>query len=114
MLKDQAEELRNKMLSCKIEKIADHYGLQHQLYKSVEELIELVQAIQDYSFKLGMRDDEISTEHVVDEIADVKIMIAQLEYLLELEEEVNDRVEFKLNRQMDRIKLEKESVQHEM
>lgn len=114
MLKDQAEELRNKMLSCKIEKIADHYGLQHQLSKSVEELIELVQAIQEYSFRLGMRDDEISTEHVADEIADVKIMIAQLEYLLELEEEVNDRVEFKLNRQIDRIKLEKESVQHEM
>src|SRR5574344_2472425 len=114
MLEDRAEELRNKISSDKIEKIADHYGLQHQLYKSVEELIELVQAIQDYSFKLGMRDDEISTEHVADEIADVKIMIAQLEYLLELEEEVNDRVEFKLNRQIDRIKLEKESVQHEM
>ena len=98
----------------KIQKIADHYGLQHRLNKSVEELIELVQAIQEYSLKLGMRDDEISTEHVAEEIADVKIMIAQLEYLLELEEEVKDRVEFKLNRQMDRIKLEKERVQHEM
>ena len=98
----------------KIQKIADHYGLQHQLNKSVEELIELVQAIQEYSFKLGMYDDEISTGHVAEEMADVKIMIAQLEYLLELEEEVKDRVEFKLNRQMDRIKLEKESVQHEM
>src|SRR5574344_562364 len=110
MLEDRAEELRNKILSDKIEKIADHYGLQRQLSKSVEELIELVQAIQEYSFKLGMCDDEISTEHVAEEIADVKIMLAQLEYLLELEEEVKDRVEFKLNRQMDRIKLEKESV----
>ena len=94
----------------KIQTIANHYGLQHQLAKSVEELIELVQAIQEYSFKLGMRDDEISTEHVAEEIADVKIMIAQLEYLSELEVEVNNRVEFKLNRQMDRIELEKENV----
>ena len=114
MISEQAKNPQRYCQGAEIEKIADHYGLQHQLYKSVEELIELVQAVQDYSFKLGMRDDEISTEHVVDEIADVKIMIAQLEYLLELEEEVNDRVEFKLNRQMDRIKLEKESVQHEM
>src|SRR5574344_1333196 len=106
MLEDRAEELRNKISSDKIEKIADHYGLQHQLYKSVEELIELVQAIQEYSFKLGMRDDEISTEHVADEIADVKIMIAQLEYLLELKVEVSDRVNFKLDRQLDRMKLD--------
>ena len=103
MLKDQAEELRNKMLSCKIEKIADHYGLQHQLSKSVEELIELVQAIQDYSFKLGMRDDEISTEHVAEEIADVSIMLDQLRYLLECEETVNMYRETKVNRQIGRI-----------
>src|SRR5574344_64602 len=110
MISEQAKNLQRYCQGAKIEKIADHYGLQHQLYKSIEELIELVQAIQDYSFELGMRDDEISTEHVADEIADVKIMLAQLEYLLELEEEVKDRVEFKLNRQIDRIKLEKESV----
>ena len=73
----------------KIQTIADHYGLQHQLNKTVEELIELVQAIQDYSFKLGMHDDEISTEHVAEEIADVTIMLDQLRYLLECEETVN-------------------------
>ena len=87
----------------KIQTIADHYGLQHQLNKSVEELIELVQAIQEYSFKLGMRDDEISTEHVVEEIADVTIMLDQLQYLLECEETVNLYREAKVNRQIGRI-----------
>src|SRR5574344_1018798 len=103
MLEDRAEELRNKISSDKIEKIADHYGLRHQLSKSVEELIELVQAIQDYSFKLGMRDDEISTEHVAEEIADVSIMLDQLRYLLECEETVNLYRETKVNRQIGRI-----------
>ena len=43
----KGEEMKEK-----IQKIADHYGLQHQLAKSVEELIELILAIQDYSIKL--------------------------------------------------------------
>ena len=59
----------------KIQTIADHYGLQHQLSKSVEELIELVQAIQDYSFKLGMYDDEISTEQYRDWETDRKSVV---------------------------------------
>ena len=87
----------------KIQAIANHYGLQHQLNKSVEELIELVQAIQDYSFKLGMYDDEVSTEHVAEEIADVTIMLDQLRYLLECEETVNLYRETKVNRQIGRI-----------
>ena len=93
----------------KIQTIADHYGLQHQLAKSVEELIELVQAIQDYSFKLGMYDDEISTEHVAEEIADVTIMLDQLQYLLECGQVVDLYREAKVNRQIGRIKAEKES-----
>ena len=110
MISEQAKNLQRYCQSAEIEKIADHYGLQHQLNKTNEELAELIQAIQNYSIKLALQDDDISVSHMVEEMADVKVMIAQLEYLLELEEEVNDMVEFKLNRQMDRIKLEKESV----
>ena len=93
----------------KIQTIADHYGLQHQLNKTVEELIELVQAIQDYSFKLGMYDDEVGTEHVAEEIADVTIMLDQLQYLLECKETVDLYREVKVNRQIGRIKAEKGS-----
>ena len=47
--------------------------------------------------------DNISTERIVDEIADVKIMLKQLEYLLELKEEVKERIGYKLSRQLNRI-----------
>lgn len=94
----------------KIKQIADHYKLEHQLGKTLEELNELSSEIRDYKFDLHMKLDDITACRVVDEIADVRIMLAQLEYLIGIEEEVRDRVEFKLNRQIDRIKLEKESV----
>lgn len=93
-----------------IEIIADNYGIEKQLFKTREELLELNQEVEKYLFDFRNENDNISTERIVDEIADVKIMLAQLEYLLELEEEVKDRVEFKLNRQMNRIELEKENV----
>lgn len=94
----------------RIKSIADNYGIENQLKKSREELIELREEIRNYLSDYQAEDSEITTIPLIDEIADVKIMIAQLEYLLELEKEVKDRVEFKLNRQIDRIKLEKESV----
>ena len=65
----------------KIQKIADYYKLQHQLNKLNEELIELLQANQDYSLKLSLSDDEITMNHLVEEMADVSIMIEQLVYL---------------------------------
>jgi len=94
----------------KIKAIANHYGIKNQLTKTIEELRELREEVRNYLFDYQMENSEITTIPLIDEIADVKIMIAQLEYLLELEKEVKDRVEFKLNRQIDWIKLEKESV----
>ena len=92
----------------KIRHIANHYGIKSQLKKTMEELSELGNETFYYMIAFLGGDEDITTVSLIDEIADVKIMVAQLEYLLELEEEVKDRVEFKLNRQMDRIKLEKE------
>lgn len=94
----------------KIKHIANHYGIKNQLKKTLEELSELGNETFNYMVAFLGNDEDITTIPLIDEIADVKIMLEQLEYLLELEEEVKDRVEFKLNRQMDRIKLEKESV----
>ena len=94
----------------KIKHIANHYGIKNQLKKTLEELSELGNETFDYMIAFLGGDEDITTISLIDEIADVKIMLEQLEYLLELEEEVNNRVEFKLKRQMDRIKLEKESV----
>ena len=83
-------------------KILQHYGLQHQKSKAIEELGELIVALQKdlLSGKNGLSQD------VLEEIADVHIMIAQL-----LDDE-GDRttvsliVEKKLKRQLRRIKNE--------
>lgn len=43
-------------------------------------------------------------EAVIDEIADVQIMLSQLEIIFNCVAEVEDRIDFKINRQMGRIK----------
>ena len=96
-------ESKGEEMKEKIQKIADHYGLQHQLNKSVEELVELILAIQDYSIKLSSKDDDISVSHMVEEMADVSIMIEQLMYLTESKEEFEMYRELKINRQIGRI-----------
>ncbi len=90
----------------KIKQIADHYKLEHQLGKTLEELSELSQEIRDYKFDLHMKLDDITACRVVDEIADVRIMLAQLEYLIGIEEEVRERIKLKADRQIKRIENE--------
>ena len=85
--------------------ILQYYGLRHQKAKAIEELGELIVALQKdlLSGKDGLSQD------VLEEIADVHIMIAQL-----LDDE-GDRttvsliVDKKLKRQMGRIEAEKDS-----
>ena len=59
-------------------KIANHYGLRCQLWQTVEEMAELTQVI----CKVGRYDMDTVREHLVEEVADVSIMIDQVIYLL--------------------------------
>lgn len=77
--------------------IANHYGLIHQLFKLSEESEELNEAIE------GFFDANDSIDHLQEEIADVKIMIAQIEYLLGKDNIIKDYVRAKLDRQIERI-----------
>ena len=92
----------------KVKQIADFYGIESRLNKTLEELGELTEEVINYQagFMFG-DEDNITTKKIADEMADVKIMIKQLEYLLECEQEVKDRVEFKLNRQIGRMEEER-------
>lgn len=54
-------------------KSAAHYGVQLQMNQFTEELAELIQAIA-----------EENPAHIAEEIADVEIMVEQMEYLLPL------------------------------
>ena len=77
--------------------IANHYGIDSQLLMAIEEMSELTKEICKYNRGNDNR------EKLIDEIADVKIMIEQIEYLFKLSKEVNLRVDYKLQRQLRRI-----------
>ena len=66
------------MTNDDIKSIADHYGLSHQTAKLIEELAELIQALAKDEFA----ESDKGMEHVVEEIADVEIMLEQIKYLL--------------------------------
>ena len=75
------------------------YGSKAQMLKCCEELSELEAAILKYINKEGKNTDE-----VLDEIADVYIMLEQMKNVFPFGENIlNDRINYKLNRQIDRI-----------
>lgn len=93
----------------KIQYIADHYGYESQSRQLIEEMAELTVAINkawrktfDTVDKIPNMDDE---ERIVEEIADVEIMITQIEYLLGVSDmKLDNMIEQKLDRQIERIK----------
>ena len=93
MIKEQARQILN------------HYGMQHQKANAIEELAELIVALQ----KDILGGKESHSRAVLEEIADVHIMLTQL-----LDDEgdktaVSLIVDKKLKRQIRRIKAEKEN-----
>lgn len=81
----------------KLIRIIDEYGSDKQQNIAIEECSELIKAICKYKRTLD------HVEDIVDEIADVKIMLAQLEIIFDCSGAVEDRVEYKINRQLERI-----------
>ena len=76
-----------------------NYGSQNQILKCCEELSELNAAILHYVNK-----GKNNTDEVLDEMADVYIMLEQMRHVFPFGENVlNERIDYKLNRQLDRI-----------
>ena len=87
--------------------IARHYGLRPQLKKSTEELRELIRAIQTLRFMLWIdKAEKKHFEHVHEEIADVRIMLDQIELLTGGNQSCSDWRTAKLDRQIQRIQGE--------
>ena len=92
-----------------VEKIARHYGVDAQSRQAIEEMAELTQAItkfwrykgDDAQILRGLRG------HIAEEIADVKVMLEQLEILFDVKNEVAENRSHKIFRQLDRIGKEK-------
>lgn len=85
-----------------IKTIAEHYGLNNQLMQTAEECAELTQAIMKV-FREGLDNQR---DHLIEELADVQIMTAQLEYLLG-DSALGKVKEEKIKRQLGRIENEK-------
>ena len=93
------------MITDLAKRILRHYGLRHQKAKTIEELAELIVALQ----KDILSGNEGLSKEVLEEIADVHIMLTQL-----LDDEgdkttVSLIVDRKLKRQIRRIEKEKEN-----
>jgi len=99
----------------KIRYIAHHYGYEPQSRQCIEELAELIQAINKFD-RAGKKLAETgndqalhemleSVNHVAEEIADVAITVAQLQELMGIEDEqVFGIVDMKLDREIMRIR----------
>lgn len=81
--------------------IASFYGCRSQEEKAVEELAELIQAIQKKREK-GL--NRSTKKSLIDELADVSIMVEQLKYLYKCEGKVKKRIKYKIKRQKKRMK----------
>lgn len=106
----------------KIQRIADHYGYDAQSRQCIEEMAELTQAINKFWRKHMMcgfvslddikaeetekskLSDEKGYQNLVEEIADVQIMLWQMAYMLNAD--IIPIIEQKLDRQLERIKDE--------
>lgn len=99
-----------------IQKIAQHYGYDVQSRQCIEEMAELTVAINKYYRAMADFRKIVNPPppkklipikeyaNIVEEIADVQIMLWQLEYLLNAD--VEPIIEQKIIRQLERIERE--------
>lgn len=93
----------------KLRDIASYYGSTTQCSQCIEECAELIQAISKWDRAQSSGDPEkVKTvvSRMVEEIADVRIMLDQLIYLYGCSEEVDKMIDEKINRQIVRIGME--------
>ena len=82
----------------RIEFLATYYGKQHQELKTLEELEELTTELIN-----NIKTEGVSS-NTPSEISDVLIMLYQLIFIYNIGDEIENITEFKINRQIDRIK----------
>jgi NTP pyrophosphatase (non-canonical NTP hydrolase) len=96
----------NRVTYSLIKWIAMYYGLEAQLNQTSEELAELVVAINKYR-----RKGEEARQNLVEEIADVEIMIYQIKYLLGIDEDDILKIKSeKAQRQVKRIRENEDEI----
>ena len=98
-----------------IKTIADHYGYENQSRQLIEEMAELMVAINKY-YRVDKSDiitvkEYLNVEYLLDniheEIADVEVMLSQIKYLLDCQDKVEQVKQEKIKRQLDRLGIQK-------
>lgn len=90
----------------KIKLIASYYGKEPQLRMLAEECSELAKEALK-----AIRSKGDNREALIEEMADVEIMLAQIKYLGKIEQSDIDEVKaYKLDRQLERIQKEENHV----
>ena len=95
----------------KIRYIADYYGIDSQIGQLYEEMGELMQVINKLKRSAGIGQPTGARfgeclKGVYEETADVRIVLGQITYLLDGNEEVDRIIQEKLDRQIKRIEEE--------
>ncbi len=108
---DWYENKRNElMLSDQRLQIATHFGLYNQCSQLIEEMAELTQAIckvRRRNYKDVPDDEQIALiDHQLEEMADVKLVLEQLIFLLDCEQDVQEIMNQKIERTIQRINKE--------
>lgn len=91
------------------------YGTQPQIDMCIEEMSELTKVLLKYRRKFALtRGENVNPTNgdtdlfkaridIIDELADVRIMCRQMELLFQAEDEVERRIDFKVDRQIKRL-----------
>lgn len=86
--------------------IGEFYGYNHQRKKLIEEMAELTVEICHLDER-GNYENHRDRARVYEELADVEVVLEQIKYLLNCEDEVEALKMYKVRRQLDRIEGEK-------
>ncbi len=81
-----------------IKKAVDTWGLHSQALMALEEMAELQKEILK---NINRRKDNVA--EIIDEVADVEIILAQLKYMYHIEEAVAERIPLKLEKMQRRL-----------
>ena len=89
-----------------LKKAIETYGTHNQMLKCVEECGELARAVSRILIELSSGDGfttEESLANLEEELADVSIMVEQMLMMFKCEKDVNQYIEFKLDRLEERL-----------
>ena len=89
-----------------LKRIIRAYGNNAQIDVSMEEMSELTQSLIKHRRAVSSKEEgliRLWADSIAEEIADVKIMVRQLEIIFDNENAVNEWIDYKIDRQIKRI-----------